>query len=76
MMIEIENVKPGQTFKSMGFEYRLLRHVGEGETFNVNQWGRATGGKRKAHVAVVKSLGYKGRVSRVAYYVGQMVTVS
>ena len=78
MMIQIENVKPGQTFRTpMGGEYKMLRHVGDVQQANRNQWGRATGGRHTEHSCAVKvnRLHRGWRFSYLSFYPGQMVSV-
>lgn len=77
-MIQIENVKPGQTFTLLGVEYRLLRHAGTCVQPNRNQWGRATGGTYTAHRAAVKvNKGHRGWwFSYTAFPIGCFVTVN
>lgn len=50
----IEDVRPGQTFKCLGVEYKMLRHAGTCQQPNRNQWGRATGGFYTAVRCAVK----------------------
>lgn len=77
-MNKIEDVKPGQTFRVGAYgEYKMLRHCGDVDQPNRNQWGRATGGthvERKCAVKVNRR--HKGwRFSYVSFYPGQYVTI-
>lgn len=54
MMIQIENVKPGQTFTLLGVEYKMLRIAGEVDQPKRNNWGRLIGGTYRAHRCAVK----------------------
>lgn len=77
MMIQIENVTPGQTFTCLGVEYRMLRHAGECVQPNRNQWGRSTGGTHTALKCAVKvNNGHRGWwFSYVAFRPGTYVIV-
>lgn len=77
MMIEIENVKPGQTFTCLGVEYKMLRNCGEVSQPNRNQWGRSVGGTHTAvKMAVKVNRRHRGwGFSYVAFIPGQKVLV-
>ena len=76
-MNTIENVKPGQTFKCLGVEYKMLRFAGEVQMPNRNQWGRSEGGHHTAlKVAVKVNRHHKGwRFSYVGFRPGTYVTI-
>lgn len=55
MMIQIENLTTGQTFRMLGVQYRLVRNTGKVvDTPKRNNWGRLVGGTYKAHKLVVE----------------------
>lgn len=76
-MNKIEDVKPGQTFLCMGVEYKMLRHAGEVQMPNRNQWGRLEGGTHTALKCAVKvNKRHKGWwFSYTAFRPGQYVIV-
>lgn len=77
MMIRIEDVKPNQTFTCLGVEYKMLRFAGECSQPNLNQWGRATGGRYTALRCAVKvNRRHRGwQFSYTAFRPGMLVTV-
>lgn len=77
-MNKIENVKSGQTFTSMGVEYKMLRIApGTHRQPIRNQWGRAEGGHYDAITVHVKvNRRHRGwQYTRVAFRPEQMVTI-
>ncbi len=71
-MSEIENVKPGQTFRVLGVAYRMVRDTGKViDQPKRNNWGRLIGGTYKAHRMVVQTWDYRrkdwGRPHYVAF---------
>lgn len=76
-MQTIENVKPGQVFKCLDVEYKMLRFAGECQMPKRNQWGRAIGGTYTALRCAVKvNRRHKGWwFSYTAFLPGQHVTI-
>lgn len=59
-MNEIENVKPGQSFRVLGVAYTLVRDTGKViDMPRRNNWGRPVGGTFKARKLVVQTWDYR-----------------
>ena len=66
--MNIEAVKPGQSFSILSVEYRLVRSTGEYTDVRViNRWGRATGDRTRALKVVVERKRHDGRMTRPHY---------